>query len=71
MKKFTIGIADRESSIRIPRTTKDNGRGYYEDRRPAANINPYVVCASMFSVSCLNGQGYDEMEGHFKKFLKK
>jgi glutamine synthetase len=69
-KKFTVGVADRESSIRVPKTTKDVGKGYYEDRRPAANLDPYVVSASIFSANCFDLQGFDELEKHYLKFLK-
>ncbi len=40
---FTSGVADRTVSIRIPRSVADKGYGYLEDRRPGANIDPYVV----------------------------
>ena len=41
--KFSYGIADRGSSIRIPRETAQNGIGYIEDRRPSSNMDPYLV----------------------------
>lgn len=41
--KFTWGIASRSSSVRIPRETAQNNCGYFEDRRPAANANPYQI----------------------------
>lgn len=28
---------------------------YLEDRRPAANIDPYLVAASLVDIICLNG----------------
>lgn len=40
---FSMGTADRGASIRIPNQTKERGCGYIEDRRPAANADPYVV----------------------------
>ncbi len=43
-KEFRFGIADRTASIRIPRLVETEGRGYLEDRRPAANADPYAVC---------------------------
>jgi len=43
-KEFRYGIADRTASIRIPRLVETEGRGYLEDRRPAANADPYEVC---------------------------
>ncbi len=42
-EKFTMGTADRGASIRVPNGTKEKGCGYIEDRRPAANADPYVV----------------------------
>ena len=44
--KFSYGVSDRGSSIRIPVGTVQNGwKGYLEDRRPASNIDPYKVAA--------------------------
>ena len=42
IEEFTWGEMDRSSSIRIPQSTIQNGgKGHLEDRRPAANIDPY------------------------------
>lgn len=40
---FRFGVADRGSSIRIPLPVQLKGYGYLEDRRPAANVDPYTV----------------------------
>jgi len=40
---FTYGIGDRGASARINNNTHRAGYGYFEDRRPAANIDPYLV----------------------------
>jgi glutamine synthetase len=42
-KEFFYGISDRGASIRIPWQVEVEGKGYIEDRRPCANIDPYVV----------------------------
>lgn len=43
---FSWGVGNRTASFRIPTQTKhDNGKGYIEDRRPASNIDPYLVGA--------------------------
>lgn len=42
---FSYGIADRGASVRIPRSVSNQGYGYFEDRRPGANANPYEVAA--------------------------
>jgi len=39
--KFTWGVANRGSSVRIPRACAREGKGYFEDRRPASNADPY------------------------------
>ncbi len=36
-------MEDRRAAIRIPTTVLVNQRGWYEDRRPAANMDPYLV----------------------------
>ncbi len=41
--KFSYGVGDRGASIRIPKTTAENWRGYLEDRRPASNADSYRV----------------------------
>ena len=41
--KFTWGVANRGASVRIPRECARNGKGYFEDRRPASNADPYQI----------------------------
>jgi len=41
--KFSWGLSDRGASIRIPQSTLENRKGYLEDRRPAANADPYKI----------------------------
>lgn len=41
--KFSWGISDRGSSIRVPIDTGREWKGYVEDRRPASNCDPYSV----------------------------
>ena len=43
--KFSWGIGDRSCSVRIPTDISKNP--YFEDRRPASNMDPYVVCSSI------------------------
>ena len=43
MYECTWGVSDRGRSIRIPRHVANQGHGYLEDRRPAANLDPYLV----------------------------
>jgi glutamine synthetase len=51
--KFSYGVANRGASIRIPRTSEADGFGYFEDRRPASNMDPYVVTSKIFKTTVL------------------
>merc|ERR1711937_901338 len=51
--KFSYGVANRGASIRIPRDAEAQGKGYFEDRRPASNMDPYVVTSKIFDTTCL------------------
>jgi len=53
IEKFSFGVADRGASVRIPRDAEKNGCGYFEDRRPASNMDPYVVTSKLFKSACL------------------
>jgi glutamine synthetase len=41
--QFSFGVANRGASIRIGRETEMEGKGYFEDRRPSSNADPYLV----------------------------
>ena len=55
--EFRFGISDRGASIRIPMETANERKGYLEDRRPAANADPYKVCTALIETTC--GDGFD------------
>jgi glutamine synthetase len=50
--EFRHGRFDRGASVRIPMQTVNAGKGYFEDRRPAANMDPYQVCAILIETVC-------------------
>ena len=50
-KEFKYGISDRGASVRIPWHVAKNKMGYIEDRRPAANMNPYIVTAKIIETT--------------------
>ena len=52
IKDFRYGVSDRGASIRIPMATANDGKGYLEDRRPAANMDPYKVCSILIETTC-------------------
>ena len=40
---FSWGVANRGASVRIPRACAKEGKGYFEDRRPASSADPYQI----------------------------
>lgn len=51
--KFTFGIGSRTTSVRIPKDTFQNKCGYFEDRRPASDGDPYQITGILFKTCCL------------------
>lgn len=52
-ENFVTDTCSREVSVRIPRLVCDAGRGYLEDRRPGANVEPYSATAAIVKTVCL------------------
>lgn len=50
---FTYGNGTRNTSVRIPNQTVKDGCGYFEDRRPAANVELYQATSKIFNTCCL------------------
>ncbi|XP_025915539.1 glutamine synthetase [Apteryx rowi] len=57
--EFSAGVANRGASIRIPRQVGQDGYGYFEDRRPAANCDPYAVTEAIMRTTVLNETGVE------------
>ena len=49
--KFSYGIGNRGASVRIPNETVKNKCGYFEDRRPSSNMDPYLVTGILFKTT--------------------
>jgi len=66
---FSCGIGNRAASFRIPTSTAAaKGKGYIEDRRPASNIDPYIVGALIADTGILDETLAAEMLAHYKKW---
>lgn len=52
--KFTDDIANRRCSIRRGNDTVKNKCGYFEDRRPASNCDPYLVTGILFKTTIID-----------------
>ncbi len=64
---FRVGTADRGCSIRIPQPVAQKGYGYFEDRRPGANADPYLVAARI----CATVAGIDDSVMKFSTWPRK
>ena len=42
-KEFSMGVADKFTCVRIPLRVAEAGCGYLEERRPAADCDPYAA----------------------------
>jgi glutamine synthetase len=49
---FSWGASDRGASVRIPWAVEKAKKGWLEDRRPNANMDPYVVTGMIIETCC-------------------
>ncbi|XP_051930142.1 glutamine synthetase-like isoform X1 [Hippocampus zosterae] len=63
--RFSAGRADRGCSVRIPQAVGEEQRGYFEDRRPSANCDPYVVTEALVRTCLLKEEG--EEPAHYSQ----
>jgi glutamine synthetase len=50
--KYSYGVSNRGASVRIPWQVEVDKKGYIEDRRPNANVDPYVVTRLIVDTCC-------------------
>ncbi|AXI79980.1 glutamine synthetase [Peterkaempfera bronchialis] len=50
--EYRYGVSDRGASVRIPWQVEVEKKGYIEDRRPNANVDPYVVTRLIVDTCC-------------------
>jgi glutamine synthetase len=70
ISKFSYGVGHRGASVRIPTFVNRDQKGYMEDRRPASNIDGYVVSAALVSTICLGGKYIEELTAHYNEHSK-
>jgi glutamine synthetase len=51
-REFRYGVSDRGASVRIPWMVERDQKGYLEDRRPNANMDPYMVTQLITETTC-------------------
>lgn len=52
--QFSYGVANRGASVRIGNDVYHAKRGYFEDRRPGANCDPYLVSGMIFKTTVVD-----------------
>ena len=71
METFSSGVGNRAASFRIPTSTAQaNGAGYIEDRRPASNIDAYIVGALLIDSSLNDESKADPLVAQYQQYLK-
>ena len=50
--EYSYGVSNRGASVRIPWQVEVEKKGYIEDRRPNANMDPYVVARLITDAVC-------------------
>lgn len=53
-RQFSAGVATKNVCVRVPRQTQAAGRGFFEDRRPGANVEPYRAMQALVETLCLD-----------------
>ena len=66
--KFSHGVGNRSASIRIPTSSMASGKGYLEDRRPASNIDPYIIAAIIADTTLLESKQFGKMLEHYNQW---
>jgi len=70
IKEFSFKEGHRGASVRIPVGTIEQKKGYYEDRRPGSNIDPYLVGAIIADTTILKGKYNKEITDSYKEYAK-
>ena len=65
---FSFGVGNRACSVRIPTSTAAAKAGYIEDRRPASDIDPYVVAALICDTTLLKESKFGPLETHYNEW---
>jgi glutamine synthetase len=61
--QFHYGISDRGASVRIPWIAAKEARGWLEDRRPNANMDPYIVTRLIIQTCCSALAANNQVDG--------
>jgi len=71
MQKFSWAAAHRGCSVRIPTSTVEEKKGYFEDRRPAGNCDPYLVGGMLVDTVINDGTLGEQLVLTWRQFLQR
>ncbi len=71
LSEFTWSVAGRHTSVRIPTTTSKGETGYFEDRRPAGNMDPYLACGRIADSMLLNHKNIEAFKSAVTLFKER
>lgn len=70
-KVFSYATGNRAASVRIPTSTAaKNGKGYIEDRRPASDVNPYLVYAAITDTMINEESKIEPLLKHYRQWVE-
>ena len=70
-ESFSFGVGNRAASVRIPTdVAANNGKGYIEDRRPASEIDPYVVAAMIIDTTSNDSSMAADLVAHYRDWME-
>jgi glutamine synthetase len=65
---FSYGVGNRAASCRIPTSTIAEKKGYVEDRRPASDMDPYVVTSLIADTTLLDDSLASGLVEHYRNW---
>lgn len=66
LNEFVLGVANKiHTSVRIPPLVHKNGYGYFEDRRPSSELDPYSAADGLVR-ACIFGDFLKPEYQHLK-----
>ena len=68
MNFFNYSVGGRDTSIRVPYTTSRGETSYFEDRRPAGNMDPYLCMARIADAMFNQAKHLEEFEDALNRF---
>lgn len=71
LARFDWSVAGRHTSVRIPSTTAKGETGYFEDRRPAGNMDPYLTCGRITDSMLLGAKNINNFKTVFGLFKER